>query len=313
MKEFNKSNKITYNLMSFTGYKSLLLFEMLLESPKTYEEIRDYFKNHEYIKESISLDTLRVYITSLKRVGCNILRTKHPDGALYSLVSHPFEFKISEAQIKALAKIYRILVTTASVADVFGFECFISKLADEIRCEELSSAIAKQSIFKNLDKTLLADLLEHVKANHKITIQYNSPKSGLMPIDVIVSDIGLSQNKIYLYGISCKYNQESSYPIERIMSILDVDTETHPTVKLDYITVGYELSTQNSNIKLDDNEKIVEIRDDSIVVEACTTNLFMLKRRILEYGASCTVLYPESFRQDIINTLLNMRKGYANV
>ena len=70
MKEFLKTNTITYNLISFTGFKALIIFSLLLESPKSYDEIIDYFANHDYIKETISIDTIRVYLNSLKRIGC---------------------------------------------------------------------------------------------------------------------------------------------------------------------------------------------------------------------------------------------------
>ena len=75
--------------MSFTGFKSLMLFSLLLESPKSYSEICEFFKNHDYIKEEISIDTLRVYLTSLKRSGCEIIRTKKEEGGKYKLISHP--------------------------------------------------------------------------------------------------------------------------------------------------------------------------------------------------------------------------------
>ena len=51
MKEFLKTNTITYNLMSFTAFKSMIIFSLLLDSPKSYKEIQEYLKNHEYIKE----------------------------------------------------------------------------------------------------------------------------------------------------------------------------------------------------------------------------------------------------------------------
>ena len=79
MKEFLKNQTITYNLMSFTGYKALILFSLLSEGPKSYREICDYFVNKTYLKESISIDTLRVYINSLKRIGCEVKRIRGED------------------------------------------------------------------------------------------------------------------------------------------------------------------------------------------------------------------------------------------
>ena len=96
MKEFIKNQKVTYNLMSFTGYKALLLFSLLSESPKSYNDISDYFFNHPYLRERISIDTLRVYINSLKRIGCEIKRTRGEDKiSRYMVVSHPFELKMT--------------------------------------------------------------------------------------------------------------------------------------------------------------------------------------------------------------------------
>ena len=58
MKEFLKTNTVTYNLMSFTGFKSILIFSLLLDGPKSYSELQEILKNHEYLHEKISFDTL---------------------------------------------------------------------------------------------------------------------------------------------------------------------------------------------------------------------------------------------------------------
>ena len=115
MKEFLKTNTITYNLISFTGFKALIIFSLLLESPKSYDEIIDYFANHDYIKETISIDTIRVYLNSLKRIGCVITKTKRCEGSKYVLVSHPFELTIAPEQIKSISKIYKTISRTIDI------------------------------------------------------------------------------------------------------------------------------------------------------------------------------------------------------
>ena len=50
MKEFLKNQKVTYNLMSFTGYKALILFSLLTDGPKSYSEICEYFLKHPYLR-----------------------------------------------------------------------------------------------------------------------------------------------------------------------------------------------------------------------------------------------------------------------
>ena len=312
MREFTKSNQITYNLISYTGFKSLLLFEYLLKGPKTFEEIQNFYLNHEHLHELISFDTIRVYMTSLRRCGCDIQRVKRGNGSAYGIVSHPFEFKLTASQIKGIIKIYRVLAETVDVKALLEYDLFIRKLADNINSDELKDSITKNSLFKNIDIDILNKLIDCVKDNKKVVMKYNSPRSGEKEITLIAKDLEFTQNNLYLHAISYEYNQETSYVVSKISAIVSASKENTSNIELNYTTVGYELSTLASGVKLSDNEHIVEIKEDSVIIEATTSNLFMLKRKILEYGALCTVLYPDDFRQEIIDTLKTMRERYAN-
>ena len=311
MKEFAKTNSITYNLVSYTGFKSLLLFSLLRHEAKTYDEMKEFFRNNEYLKEELSEDTLRVYLTSLRRVGCEISRKSTPKGSKYKIVSHPYEFKVSDDQIKAVAKIYKILLQTANIRDILAYDNFVLKIAEQIESEELKNAILNVSVFKNIDRKLIKDLISHTNKKAQVKLLYDSPNSGLKEISIITDTIKVEKNNVYLYGVNIEYSQESSLLVSRIKEIVEVVSDSDKTpVKLNVVTIGYELSTLTPNIKLEDNETIAEVKEDSVIIEAQTTNLFMMKRRILEFGPLCTVLYPEDFRRDIIDTLKSMKEEY---
>lgn len=311
MKAFNENNTVTYNLLSFTAFKSLLVFALLLESPKTYDEIREYFKNHPFLHEEVSVDTIRVYMTSLKRVGCEIVRLPKSQGGKYQLLSHPYQFQINDKQINGLIKIYKIIAKTLDITDLYAFDKFLKNLADKIDSKPLLSKINEVSYFKKSDTELLEHLIQCSKNKQTITVLYDSPKSGKKEIKVITDKLAIYRGNIYLYGINMEYNQESSFLINRIIKIVKIHKEEIKT-DIKTIVVGYELSAVTPNIKLSENETIVEINDESVIIEAKTTNLFMMKRRILEYGPICTVLYPEDFRADIIKTLKDMQKEYSD-
>ena len=312
MKEFNKSNTITYNLMSFTGFKSLFIFSLLLEGPKSYEEIREKFREHEYLREDVSIDTLRVYLTSLKHSGCVIERMKKAEGGRYKLVSQPFELSISEEQVKGLIKIYKVIMKSVDAADLFVYEKFLRKLASYTRNSVLSEALNKVSVFNKFDMRMVEDLIKYSKQKALIKILYNSPSSNQKEIAVLAKDIVYTNGKLYLSGVGLEYKNETTYLIERIVRIVDVDLNVPSDIELKPITVGYELSISAPNIRLGEQDKIVEIKDESVIVETKTTNMFVMKRKILEYGPLCTVLYPQEFRDDIIKTLKEMKAGYQN-
>ena len=67
MKRFYETNTITYNLMSFSAFKAIIIFTACLEGPKSYEELQYILESHPYIQDSVSIDTIRIYLNSLKK------------------------------------------------------------------------------------------------------------------------------------------------------------------------------------------------------------------------------------------------------
>lgn len=312
MKEFMKNKTVTYNLMSFTGFKSLVVFSLLLEAPRSYEEIAEYFKKHEYIGESISIDTLRVYFTSLRMVGCEIIRMKKSEGSKYKMVSHPFELSITSEQIKSLAKVYKAVAKNIELHELITLEKFLIKIIEKIDNEELRAAYEKFSLFNGVSVELVENLIKHSKLKSQITFLYNSPRSGEKEIEIITDKVELNNNKFYLYGTGLEYNQYGYFPISRIKGVTSVNLYKTDISGFEKYTVGYELRVDKNELKLTDEEKIVEIKDNSLIIENTTSNPFIIKQRILSFGFACKVLYPESFRQEIINTLKEMREGYKD-
>lgn len=312
MKEFKKSNIVTYNLMSFTGFKSLMLFALLLESPKSYKEICEFFKKHEYIKEEISIDTFRVYITSLKRSGCIIQRTSSKEGSKYHIVSHPFELKLSEEQVKSIAKVYRIIQKTVDIKGLYIYEKFIKRLAKKIKNEELTDTINKISIFRGVEDNLVEDLLEAADLRQQVTFLYKSPRGKELEITLILDKLGISSGKLYVYGTDINLSQYAYYLVSRIVKILSRETSSVDISQLSTYKVKYILKSLPAEFKLSHDEKILEIGEDYLVVEMESSNKFILKQRVMSYGKYCTVLEPSDFREDIIQTLKRIREGYLD-
>lgn len=312
MKEFVKNKTVTYNLMSFTGFKSLIVFSLLLEGPKSYSEINEFFKKHEYIKESVSIDTLRVYLTSLKRMGCDIVRTSKAEGSKYKLLSHPFELQISDEQIKSLIKIYKTISRNIELKELIMLEKFLHKISDIIKNPQLKDALQKVSLFNSLNLQMVEQLITHCERKDQILVLYNSPHSGTKQIEIITDKVEFTNNKLYLYWTSLEYGQYSYFLISRIISILAIKASKSKLPEIKNLRVGYELKINPSEVRLTDSEKLVEIKDGILIVENNSSNPFIIKQRVLSLGYNCKVLYPESFKNDIINTLKEMREEYCD-
>ena len=311
MKEFIKNQKVTYNLMSFTGYKALLLFSLLTEGPKSYEEICEYFFNHPYLREKISIDTLRVYINSLRRIGCEVKRFRGDDKiSRYVITAHPFELKLSDEQIQSVIKIYKSIVKNMDVKELLSMERFFEKIGSYIKNDDFIADIRKISMLRDIDKKLLEDLLDCCDRKEQIVIQYNSPNSGEKSIELIADKIDSSNGKIYLYGTGFEYMQYGSFIVSRIKKINEIKIEKTIPENLKEFRITYTLECSPDKLNPADNEKIIEKHNNYAVIEMKTSNDFLAKQKLLEYGPICKVLEPESFKNDFIKLLKDMKAGY---
>lgn len=311
MKEFIKNQKVTYNLMSFTGYKALLLFSLLTESPKSYNEICECFLNHPYLREKISIDTLRVYINSLKRIGCEVKRFRGEDKiSRYVITAHPFELKLTQEQIQSIIKVYKSIVKNMDVKELLSMEYFFEKIGSYIKNEDFIADIRKISMLRDIDKKLLEDLIDCCDKKEQIVISYNSPNSGQKDIELIADKIEVANGKMYLLGTGFEYMQYGSFLVSRIKEIKEIKIEKTIPDNLQEFRIIYTLEGNPDKFNPADNERIIEKHNNYVVIKMKTSNDFLAKQKLLEYGPTCKVVAPEDFRNDFIKLLKDMKAGY---
>ena len=155
MKRFMETNTITHNLMSFSGFKAMLIFSMLVQSPKTYDEIKKEIENNEYLKETVSTDTIRIYMNSLKQAGCQIKRINEGRIVKYYIDSHPFTLKISDSQVKSIIKVYKAISKSIEISDFLELNTFFDKISPYISNEDLKLKLKKLSPINNIDYDLI--------------------------------------------------------------------------------------------------------------------------------------------------------------
>lgn len=309
MKEFLQSNKVTYNLMSFTGFKSMLLFSYLLEAPHSYEEIKEYFAQHPYLNETISIDTLRVYINSLERLGCEIVRGKKKEGSKYKLLKHPFELKVSDEQAKSIIKVFKSISKSIDIEDLLSLTRFFKKISNSIGNEELKTNLENISPLTKVDSEILVSLIKACRKNDEITINYNSPSSGEKEIDVLAEKLTVSGSKIYLSGKSPRYKNTANFLVSRITKIPVTKLEKTINIIPETYLIGCEI--YDKDIPLLENEKIISQDDNKLTIEITSSNKFLTQKRILSLGSDCKVLYPQDFKDEMLSILRKMKEEYV--
>ena len=312
MQQFLKNGKTTFNVMSLTGYRALVLLALLYESPKSLTEINESFAKNPHIKESFSQDTLRMYLNSLRAIGCKISRADKLKNNRYSLLESPFDIMFSEKLLNSLKKIINSTYFNLTIDELILIDDLFYKIATYISDTKTREVFIGISKLKGLNKNLIKSLNSYAKKKVQIEFLYKSPNSGLKNVSLVCDKLDLKNKKLYLYGIETISNKYLYYKIENIEKIISINLNK---IQKSTITteVLYEIICNNFNIsQIDDNEEICTIEKDKVCIKHFSKNLFDTKQKILSMGNSAKVISPQEFKEEIHKTLCNMKERYTN-
>lgn len=308
MQEFLTNNTVNCNLMSLTGYRTLVLLKMLIEGPKTNQEINNYFLNDQYIKEKFSNDTLRIYINSLREIGCNITRANKANGK-YELISHPFGFDIPKSQLKAISKLYKNIYDKIELNQAIMIEDLLIKLSETIKNEKTKEYLSNIIMAKGVDRRVLRELINHCNSKNQIIFFHKSAKSGIQEIEIIADKIFFKSEKLYLWGYSITHREYSFYRVDKITKVSAIKIK-NDVIKHQDIRITYELLEGFENYLPEDNEKILLKSPNKLILEITSKNKFSLIQKFLYNANTSRIIEPESFKNEIKQKLELMKKVY---
>ena len=310
MQRFMETNKITYNLMSFSAFKGILIFTYLLDGPKSFKDLQNLLHEHKFVTESVSIDTIRIYINTLKKMGCDIQKETRHRVSYFYIASHPFELKIDDTQAKNIIKVFKAVSKSIDLEDFISLQGFFDKISKYISNQELREEIRNVSPVKLQNAELIKELMKHVKAKNEVTLEYDSPRSGIKNIDILADKLYISNGKLYLAGFNTEYENYGSLLVNKISKVISVNLGK-PKLKIPVLTVKYRYLKNDSEVfEPIEEEKILSEDDNEIIVEITSKNKFSVTQRILSHTNKCVVISPDNFKDEIISYLKQMKEGY---
>ena len=166
----------------------------------------------------------------------------------------------------------------------------------------------KKSVLKGIDPDLLTELTDHAEAQNQIIIEYNSPHSGQILVELIAQRVEYTNNMFYIYGTSIEHQNYGCFLVNRIIKIASVKPKAIAG-NLEEITVGLELT--GSDIPEPDGcVKILNTENGKTLLEITSSNTFDITQRLLAMGGDCKVLYPQEFKAEFVKKLKQMRQQY---
>ncbi len=296
--------------ISLTGYRSLVVLKALIEKNRTIAELTEILKNNKITSKSVSKDTVRLTVNTLKSAGCNISRPSKSNNYTYQLLSHPFKLKISEEELRALIKLREKLSEESDQNEILIYNDICEKIISLTDDKTALALIKETEPLANADKKLLKTFSNPSLKNKRIKIVYNSAEKGDEEIDIIFKDITFENGKLYLDCYLFKYNSHGVLNFERIKEIKTIgladEIKTVQTYNVEYSITGNSVI----NYEKEKYETILEQNNDKIVVRAEVVNEFLFIQRLLLFGSDFKIISPDFFREKLINKIRKIQKEY---
>lgn len=297
-----------YTFISSTGYKTLLIFKLLLEKPYSIEEIKEELLKDNYIHELVADDTIRMYINSLRSAGCDISKATKNTNNKFVLSSHPFEFNMTPAYLNALKKTAKHIQNKKDIKALENFESFILKLITFIKNKDDIEFLHGLLVLNKLNQNIYEQIKECCKKNLSALIVYNSAGTGHQELEVICDKIFVKSKNVYIAGPNSKHKNYASLLINRIEKVISTKPFLQNTLMMNNKNVICEI--YDSEYIIEEGDELIIRNEDKLVIAMHEKDEFRLLQKILYLGDSCKVLKPDDFRNKIINQLKEMRKMY---
>lgn len=314
LKENISSPDLRINI-SKSGYRILLLLNLLMESPKSKQEINEAFKNDRFIHKGVSEDTITNTVNALRKTGCVIDKPNINTNYKYILKNHPFKTGISVQTLEALQKIRNGIASFSDWQLLKKVNNLYAKFAEYTHDEDSAKKLLYDHPLKDVSYEILDELTKHCIDRQILKIDYISPIFSSEELIFIPDFIAMENNVLQLWGYNFKYKDIGYLRIDRIRKVEVADFHNPQKILNQYeksiLTVSYKL-TGYSMLAFQSNrfERIVIENENYLVIEAKVYNKFNFYQRIISYGTDCKILSPESYIEEFIIELKRIKECY---
>ncbi len=297
--------------ISTSGYRILLLLKSLLEKSYTIKELMEIVQNNPVVGKSVSIDTMRADLQTLKAAGCKFAQVSKANHYKYELISHPFVLDITDKELSSFLELREKYASKTSAKNIFVLNSLYSKISALTFNSLIIELLKNTKPLLSVDEDVFNQITNPRIMNRKVRIIYNSPEYKNEEIDIIPQKVVYENDKIYMWCYNYKYSALSLLNVERIIKIISVDINNTECPRNSY-DVTYEVTGEAlQTFKPQENEKILERHHNRFVIKAVVDNEFIFIQRILQFGGEFKIISPDFFKEKLINKIKLIQKGYS--
>ena len=309
-KNFFENKKRSW--ISLTGYRTLFVLKLLIEKSRSLNEIIELLQANEITNKSLSKDTVRLTMNTLREAGCKISFPNKSNNYKYILSYHPFCLHFSEDELNVLLKLRDSLSQELSYQDVFVLNEIFHKIIKLSNSKEKIDLFEDTKALLGIDKALVDEFEKLLSLKRKVQICYDSPTNGEENIDIIPKKITYENGNLYLLAFNFKYKGNSLFCFTRIKKINMIymysEDDENQAYEVVYKLSGISMATFDKK----EYETILSEDKNEITVKAIVENEFSFVQRLLLFGADFKIVSPHSFKEKLIDKIKRIQRVYKN-
>ena len=307
---FKKAEKEDLSQISLTGLRSLVMLGLLIQEPRSLEDIRNAFMEFNIMEGSNSDDILRIDLNTLKMMGCEISRADHRTNNKFVLLNHPFKIDITQEEFNVLKRAFNKIKENADISALIRYDSLFKKISEHLCDNDIKEQFFGLSVLKNYSLDIINELRFACKKKYEIKLIYREPiRKQEVEKEIIADKVALKNDKLYFYGVDKNTKQSVYLNIKRILKILS-QKKNNDNITVEPVTIKFFV-TEFGYSGLEDCETILsgDIAE-GFIVEGKYYNEFYAIQRILSFGSKCKVLEPTDFKNKVLEILKKMRDVY---
>lgn len=297
--------------ISVSGYRVLELLKALSEKPLSSQEMLEILEektNNVYRKELVTK-----YLNTLKLIGFDIEKNKDKYILKKGLKQIDFSYNdlsvlnflsqyVNEIPIENLQRNLHI------VMDI------VQKSCSEDTLVRINNSTIKPYVLKNqvVPKNEFVEKYEkYCTEGLKLTIKYKNNQNGgsetykILPIKIVYK-----KRKIFLIAYDCVNNEYKEFLSDLVLSEEQTPQKSSQCFAS---TVTFKLTGRlGKSYVLKSNEQILESNKDYIIVSNTKEDKTILVRRLARYYDKCEILYPKSYREEMVSYLESIESVYQD-
>lgn len=307
--------------ISSTAYRVLLLLKLLNEKSFCIDELNSILSNDHNIARTFSNEVILKYLSTLRYAGYKISKPCVANNYTYKLIKAPIRMALSEDELKAIVVVNSFISDMHQQSLLDAKRKISSKLSRYIDNEQILQLAQLQKNYSNVYSIpnnisrilpLMIKIEQYCLDDQKVLLKYRC-EGEFQNIELTLEPkyIDYIGGEVYLCGYNPIAGEKKLIRIDYITEIKQLPAKSGTNNILS--PVVFVLSGRLAKVyELHENEKITEKNDqlETITVTSYADCKIMLKQRLLKYGDLCEVIYPKSYREEIMSDLRKTLNNY---